>query len=129
VPAIIEADGAARFRELETEALYAVLATQARVIALGGGTWTIARNRRLLMAHDCITVWLDAPFELCWQRITSSDDVRPLARDAAEARARYDERRAYYQLAAHHVSVGAEQSAAEIAAELLPRLGQEPETC
>ena len=128
VPALINAEGEARFREVETAALYAALATDARIIALGGGTWALARNRRLLATHDCITVWLDAPFELCWQRITASDDARPLAPDRATARARYAERRAYYQLAAHRVVVNAEQDADKIAAEILPRLAHEQST-
>jgi shikimate kinase len=128
VPAIIAAEGEARFRELESEALRVALAGPARVIALGGGAWTVARNRALVAQHDCVSVWLDAPFELCWQRIIASDDVRPLARNAAEAHVRYAERRAVYQFAAQHIRVGAEQSAAQIVAEILTRLGQEQET-
>src|SRR5205823_4188384 len=122
VPAIINADGEARFRELETEALRAALRTDVRVIATGGGTWMVEHNRALIAQHDCVTVWLDAPFELCWQRIIESDDARPLAPDRASARARYDERRAYYQLAPHRVVVSAEQSADECAAEILAHL-------
>jgi shikimate kinase len=128
VPAIIDADGEARFREIETAALQAALATDARVLALGGGTWPVARNRALIAEHDCVTVWLDAPFELCWQRITTSNDVRPLARDAAAARARYDERRACYQQAAHHIRVSETAGAHETAAEILVRLGRAPAT-
>ncbi|PYS93708.1 MAG: shikimate kinase [Acidobacteria bacterium] len=120
VPAIIDADGEARFREIETEALAAALASDARIIALGGGAWPSARNRALVAQHDCVTVWLDAPFELCWQRIKSDQSVRPLARDPAAARARYDERRMYYQLARHHIN--AAQSVAEIVTEILTRL-------
>jgi shikimate kinase len=128
VPAIINADGEARFREIETEALYAALATDARIIALGGGTWMVEHNRALTAQYDCVTVWLDAPFELCWQRIIASVDARPLAPDRASARARYDERRAYYQLAAHRIVVSAEQSADECAAEILTRLAHEQST-
>src|SRR5512138_2771165 len=68
---IIEPDGEARFREIETFALRDVLQNRAtRVIALGGGTWTPPANRTLAALHDCRTVWLDVPFELCWQRIS-----------------------------------------------------------
>ncbi|MFL6211439.1 MAG: shikimate kinase [Pyrinomonadaceae bacterium] len=126
VPVIIDADGETRFREVETAALRAALATDARVFALGGGTWTIARNRALIAEHDCVTVWLDAPFELCWQRITTSNNARPLARDAAAARTRYDERRACYQLAAHQVIVSATQTADEIAQALVNKLAHLP---
>jgi len=120
VPAIINEDGEAHFREIETAALALALTTDARIIALGGGAWPIERNRALVAHHDCITVWLDAPFELCWQRITNDASVRPLAPDPVAARSRYDERRMYYQLAQHHVS--AAQSVDEIAAEILIRL-------
>ena len=40
---IIEQDGESRFREIETEALREVLQDEtARVVAVGGGAWTIA---------------------------------------------------------------------------------------
>ncbi|HEX8069581.1 MAG TPA: shikimate kinase [Pyrinomonadaceae bacterium] len=122
VPAIIAAEGEARFRELETAALAAALATDARVLALGGGAWTLARNRALVAQAGCVTVWLDAPFDLCWQRIEASQGARPLAPDRAQARARYDERRALYRLAAQCVPVNATQNAADIAAAILSRL-------
>lgn len=128
VHAIIATDGEARFREFETEALGAALATAAHVIALGGGTWTIARNRALLAQSDAVIIWLDAPFELCWQRITSDDLVRPFAPDCAQARARYDERRAAYQLAAHHIRVNAELSADQLVTEILMSLESELST-
>src|SRR5262245_22645389 len=77
---IIEQDNEPSFRELETLALREVLQDRdVRVIALGGGTWTIPTNRTLIALHDCLSVWLDAPFELCWKRITrSAKIVRPL---------------------------------------------------
>jgi shikimate kinase len=126
VPAIINAEGELRFREIETEALRAALATDACVIALGGGAWMREVNRALIAQHDCVTIWLDAPFELCWQRINKSADVRPLAPDRATARARYDERRAFYQLAAHRFAANTAASADELAADILARL--EPAT-
>jgi len=84
---IIEEDGESAFREIETRALREVLEkTTHQVIALGGGAWTIAANRALTTAHDCLSVWLDAPFELCWQRIQSGGNtVRPLAPDRESA--------------------------------------------
>lgn len=121
VPAIIDEDGETRFREIETAALQAALQSDARIIALGGGAWPIRRNRALIAAHDCLTIWLDAPFELCWQRSVADDDnVRPFARARTGARARYDERRSYYQLAQHRIDASA--SVAEIVNEILMRL-------
>lgn len=120
---LIDEAGEAAFRAAETRALQTALQYgTARIIALGGGAWPVADNRALIAQHNCITVWLDAPFELCWQRINADAAPRPLAPDRAQARARYDERRASYQFAAHHISIKAEQSAVEIAREILTRL-------
>src|SRR6185295_2409265 len=89
------------FRAIETGVLRDALEqTAARVIALGGGAWTVERNRELIAHHDCLTVWLDTPFELCWQRISAAGDgIRPLAPDIATARALFESRRTSYGLA------------------------------
>src|SRR5207248_6926414 len=118
---IIQQDGEEKFRELETLALRDVLQNKdARVIALGGGTWTIPANRTLIALHDCLTVWLDAPFETCWQRIIDSGKtVRPLAPDQETAKTRYDARRDDYALAQRHISVNETDSVAAIARQLI----------
>lgn len=124
---IIDDDGEARFREIETSALRLVLEeTDATVVALGGGAWTMLASRTLIAEHEGFTVWLDTPFELCWQRIRSgSGDVRPLARDREKAERLYDERRSLYELADLRVEArrgrSAEDMAAEIAHALLHR--------
>ncbi|HLL71855.1 MAG TPA: shikimate kinase [Pyrinomonadaceae bacterium] len=128
VASIIDADGEARFRRLESDALRdALRAGDARVIALGGGAWTIEENRALVAAtHDCIAVWLDAPFELCWQRITNAaDNTRPLARERECAHALYTARRAAYELAALRVQVDDERSAEDTAAEIASIIGRQ----
>lgn len=103
---IVEADGENSFREIETIALRDVLQDkQVRVIALGGGTWTIPANRTLIALYDCLSVWLDAPFELCWGRICAEQTVRPLAPDRETALALYKSRRANYALAKCPISV------------------------
>lgn len=119
---IIEADGEPAFRHIETAALNEVLtAGKAKVIALGGGTWTIPANRTLIALHDCSTVWLDAPFDLCWVRIAEGvDTVRPLAPDPQTARQRYDSRRDDYALAEHRIVVSASDSQETIANQILP---------
>ncbi|HVF56525.1 MAG TPA: shikimate kinase [Pyrinomonadaceae bacterium] len=116
---LIDEDGEDAFRDAETRALRSALErSDARaVIALGGGTWTLERNRALVARHKCFTVWLDAPFDLCWQRIASADSLpdRPLARDREQARKLYESRRALYQLADLRVVVTPERSADDIA--------------
>ena len=113
---IIEAHGEAAFREIETLALRDVLQNRdAGVIALGGGTWTNPANRTLVALHDCLTVWLDVPFEVCWQRISEGTGaVRPLAPDYQTAHSRYESRRPLYALAERPVTVSADDSVERI---------------
>ena len=97
---IIAQDSEPSFREIETRALKVVLEENpAGVIALGGGAWMIEANRALAEKHACLSVWLDAPFELCWERIQSSGTNRPLAPDRQSAQALYDSRSLTYGLA------------------------------
>jgi shikimate kinase len=98
---IIQQDGEQAFRSTENRALEDALSdTEARVVALGGGTWTIAGNRELVAKYDCLSVWLDVPFEVCWQRISAGGNtIRPLAPDRETANRLYDSRRPVYNLA------------------------------
>ena len=113
---IIDHDGEHKFREIETQLLREVLGEgPARIIAVGGGAWTIAENRRLIAENGALTVWLDAPFELCWKRIKASGEVRPLARSRELAERLYAERRPGYERAGVRVLVSENESAAEIA--------------
>lgn len=106
IQAIIDEEGEQQFREIESEALHEALKTDSPcIIALGGGAWTIERNRALIHQHTLSTVWLDAPFDLCWQRIEDGINVRPLARERAKARQLYDERRELYSQAGLRVKV------------------------
>ncbi|HEX8423037.1 MAG TPA: shikimate kinase, partial [Pyrinomonadaceae bacterium] len=101
----------------------------ARIIALGGGTWTIDENRALIAAHNCLTVWLDAPFALCWQRIANAQATnraaRPLARDHEHALALYTSRRDAYSLAAWRVQAYDARSAEDTAAEIVSIIERE----
>jgi shikimate kinase len=120
---LIEQDGEDSFREIETRILREVLERSLPgVIALGGGAWTLDRNQNLIDDARGITVWLDAPFDLCWERIHSSGGGRPLARDEGQARILYAERRPLYALAKLHVRIedkDADSISAEIAQTLI----------
>jgi shikimate kinase len=117
---IIDEDGEARFRAMETSALRDVLNDEVSgiVVALGGGAWTVEQNRALITERDGFTIWLDAPFEVCWQRIRSVKDSRPLARNRESARRLYDERRPVYALATLRVQATKKRSAHDRAAEI-----------
>lgn len=120
---IIDEDGEPRFREIETRALLDTLEYKdAHVIALGGGTWTLEHNRALIAEHDCITVWLDAPFELCWKRITSQHTLRPLARNQEKARQLYDLRISCYSQAMLRVEITFDKSIEDLTSSIIKSL-------
>jgi shikimate kinase len=112
---IIEADGEARFREIETENLQKVLRTEARIIALGGGAWTIDENRKLIKQSNCTTIWLESTFEHCWRNIKFSRRERPLAKNKRRARRLFEERQKFYCLADWHFIVKPELNSYELA--------------
>jgi shikimate kinase len=119
---IIEQDGEDKFREVETQMLSAVLVEGlSRVIGTGGGAWTLRRNRDLISEHSGLTVWLDAPFELCWERIQAGGG-RPLARGKEQGRKLYAERRTLYALAQLHVQVTAKKTADALSREIVEDL-------
>ena len=92
------------FRLIESGALREVLETDvAEVIALGGGAWIQETNRELVRQHGCLSVWLDVPFAMCWDRIKAAVEDRPLAKTRSRALTLYKRRRPIYQLAEIHV--------------------------
>jgi shikimate kinase len=122
---LIDEEGEEYFREAETRALRLVLERgEARVVATGGGAWTLARNRSLVAEHGCLSVWLDAPFDLCLRRFENEGarDSRPLARDAESARRLYEQRLAAYRRADLRVPVAPEAGAEELAAAIAAAL-------
>ena len=123
---IIEQDGEATFRRIETQALGEVLRDGggAGVVAVGGGAWTIPENRQLIAEHGAFTVWLDAPFELCWQRIAAERERRPLARSREQAQELYLVRRGVYELADARIPVDEKDSAAAVAAKVAEAIAQ-----
>ena len=118
---IIQQDGEEAFRAIERRALQNALKNnEAGVIALGGGAWTIEANRALIAQHNCLTVWLDAPFDLCWRRIISSGHtIRPLAPDRESTRSLYKSRRRQYALVQLRLAIGEGDSAEGLAQQIL----------
>jgi shikimate kinase len=112
---IIKAVGEARFREIETENLKKILQTDALIVALGGGAWTIAENRRLIKQAGVTTIWLESTFEHCWQNIRLSKRDRPLAKNKRVTRKLFEERQNFYCLADWHFIVKPELNSYELA--------------
>lgn len=100
---LIQTEGIERFRELESEALERVLAEESSaIVALGGGAFTIERNREAIKRAGDEAVWLESTFEHCWMNIQKSKRVRPLAKDKTTARNLFEERQKSYCLAGWH---------------------------
>lgn len=101
---LIVEHGESYFRAIESRVLGELLQTRAAgIIALGGGAWIEETNRKLVSECNCLSVWLDVPFEVCWTRIEASAEDRPLAKTREQAAALYQRRRPSYQLASVHV--------------------------
>jgi|SRR6185369_11800038 len=108
---LITEAGEPAFRAIETNTLHEVLQTSAAgVIALGGGAWIESTNRDLIHRYGCLSVWLDTPFAVCWERISASTDERPLGKTIEEAEARYNLRKPIYALARIHIPVTGSES-------------------
>jgi shikimate kinase len=104
---IIETDGEPAFRKIESRALRKVLEdSSSSVISLGGGAWTIEANRTLAADYNCFSVWLDAPFEICWKRIAGGNTNRPLAPNRRNAKSLYESRRKDYKRANLRIGIG-----------------------
>src|SRR5687768_673460 len=96
---IIDTDGVDHYRTLETKNLERFLdESNARILSLGGGTWTVAANRELLANKGFTSVWLESTFEHCWLNITFSRKDRPLARNKQNALKLFEERQKVYCL-------------------------------
>ena len=103
---LIVEDGERAFRAIESNTLREVLETKAAgVIALGGGAWIEEKNRATIDQYGCTSVWLDAPFEVCWGRIETSAEDRPLGKTRNQALELYERRRPIYQLAEIHIEL------------------------
>ena len=96
------------FREIESDVLvdqiHLVCEGQARVVALGGGTFCEAVNRDAIKKGG-FTVWLDVPLEELWSRVSVSDH-RPLANDRKKFERLYEKRLKDYVMADLSVSAG-----------------------
>ncbi|MDI1242235.1 MAG: shikimate kinase [bacterium] len=116
---IINSDGEAAYRIIETENLVRALReTHARILSLGGGTWTIPGNRKLLAGDGVTTVWLESSFEHCWTNISKSRKERPLAKNKDGAHKLFDDRQSIYCLADWHFIIRPEFTSYEIAAQI-----------
>ena len=116
---IIDKDGLAAYRKVESECLESVLReAKAQIISLGGGAWTEDKNRRLLKKYGLISVWLESSFQHCWRNIRMSKKERPLARNKIAARKLFDDRQKLYALADWHFVIKPEFTSFDVARQI-----------
>ncbi len=118
---IIALRGEPFFRTVETQCLQQSIFDTPSIIALGGGAFTLEFNRQIITRAG-VSIWLDPPFELCWQRIQQETKIRPLAPDFETARQRYQDRKSIYQLADLQISVTAADTPEHLAQVIIDRL-------
>ncbi len=113
---LIEQFGELEFRNIETDVLRQFFVdNSSAVIALGGGAWTIERNRELIAKHGAISVWIDVPFEVCWSRIEETLGTRPFARDRNSTSALFQTRLPLYEKTSIRVKLAGHEPASSIA--------------
>jgi len=123
---LINEEGEQAFRVIETRTLDQLLKKRPLgVIALGGGAWIENQNRVLIQQSKGITVFLDTSFEVCWSRIETSSEDRPLGRTKTEASELYERRRPIYKLANLCVTPGADDSPDFLASRIQTEIRQQ----
>lgn len=116
---ILDSDGEAAYRRIETENLKRALnKTGVRILSLGGGAWTIAENRELIRKRGMTSVWLESSFTHCWNNIRFSKKERPLARNKRSAQKLFDSRQELYCLADWHFIVKSDRTSFDIARQI-----------
>lgn len=78
IPEIFARDGEAFFRTREAEVIKRLLAQKPGILSTGGGAFLQSQNREAIAAQG-VSVWLDAPLDLLWERVRHKD-TRPLLR-------------------------------------------------
>ena len=116
---IIDTDRIENYRLIETRILKQALKNHnARILSLGGGTWTIPENRELIKKRGLTTVWLETTFDHCWFNIRKSRKERPLARDKRFARKLFNERQKVYCLADWHFVIKPDATSYDVALQI-----------
>ncbi|PYS69697.1 MAG: hypothetical protein DMF69_16055 [Acidobacteria bacterium] len=122
---LISEDGEPAFRTIENRILTRVfLEGSARVISLGGGAWIESSNRELIQRQGATSIWIDTPFEICWSRIETDSNDRPLGRTREQASALFDHRRPTYALADVCLPATGDESADDLATRIVDELNR-----
>ncbi|MBT5094834.1 MAG: hypothetical protein HOM21_11350 [Halobacteriovoraceae bacterium] len=94
----IESSGFSVFRAQERALLEQILLAEGdQLVSLGGGALDLEMAEKIAGLENCCAVWLDVPFEVCWQRVKEAGQ-RPLVKKGKEFLEQlYSERLPTYQ--------------------------------
>lgn len=98
VPEIFVRDGEPFFRRKESQVIARLLDEARGVLSTGGGAFLAEANRRMI-SEKGVSVWLNAPVEVLWNRVRHKDS-RPLLRTAnprATLQELYEARKPFYR--------------------------------
>ena len=126
IPDLFALHGEPHFRRLESSALASALAHTCTVIALGGGTPEIHVNRLLLeQTPGTLTIFLDAPFPVLFDRCVLQSLDRPVLNDPVAAEARFHNRLPHYRRLAHLTQQTQDLTASQTVTAILQSLTKE----
>lgn len=98
VPEIFVRDGEPFFRRKESQVIARLLDEARGVLSTGGGAFLAEANRRMI-SEKGVSVWLNAPVEVLWNRVRHKDS-RPLLRTSnprATLQELYEARKPFYR--------------------------------
>ena len=98
VPEIFVRDGEPFFRRKESQVIARLLDEARGVLSTGGGAFLAEANRRMI-SEKGVSVWLNAPVEVLWNRVRHKDS-RPLLRTPnprATLQELYEARKPFYR--------------------------------
>ncbi|MBI1418212.1 MAG: shikimate kinase [Limimaricola sp.] len=125
---IFARDGEAFFRDREAEVIARLLAGPAGILSTGGGAWLAERNR-VAVGRLGVSVWLDAPLALLWDRVRHKD-TRPLLRTAdprGTLASLHAARVPFYRLADLRIDVKPDNSIDQTTAQVIAALATRPD--
>lgn len=121
---VFATSGESAFRQLETQVLAGVCAYTNLAIATGGGI--VLRRENWSYLHHGLIVWLDAPTELLFARL-SADETRPLLQAynlRTQLETILEQRQPLYSQADLRVVVTPEETPEQIATRILEAIPQ-----
>lgn len=114
--------GEAYFREAETAALQQLCTNEQKIVTTGGGIIMKEQNRQFMKKHG-VVIFLEVDLAVIFDRL-KGDTSRPLIQNQEQARIQklYESRLPLYREAAHLVIHTTDQTAEQVADEVIQRL-------